>query len=30
MTREEALSLEGTGWSGDLNRLREDAPPDVG
>jgi Arc/MetJ family transcription regulator len=30
MTREEALSLEGTGWDGDLDRLREDAPPDVG
>ncbi len=30
MTREEALSMEGTGWDGDLDRLREDAPPDVG
>lgn len=30
MAREEALALEGTGWDGDLDRLREDTPPDVG
>jgi len=25
---EEALALEGSGWEGDLDRLRDDAPPD--
>lgn len=25
---EEALALEGSGWEGDLERLRDDAPPD--
>lgn len=24
---EEALALEDTGWEGDLDRMREDAPP---
>lgn len=25
---EEALDLEGSGWEGDLDRIRDDAPPD--
>lgn len=25
---EEALALEGSGWEGDLDHLRDDAPPD--
>ena len=25
---EEALALEGSGWDGDLDRMREDAPSD--
>ena len=30
MTREEMLSMEGTGWFGDLDEIREgDRPPDV-
>jgi Arc/MetJ family transcription regulator len=24
---EEALALEGSGWEGDLDRVRDDAPP---
>jgi Arc/MetJ family transcription regulator len=28
LTREEALSLEGSGWDGDLDELRRDVPPD--
>jgi Arc/MetJ family transcription regulator len=25
---EEALALEGSGWEGDLDRMRDDSPPD--
>ncbi|MFN2346917.1 MAG: type II toxin-antitoxin system VapB family antitoxin [Dermatophilaceae bacterium] len=25
---EEALALEGSGWDGDLDQMRDDAPPD--
>ena len=25
---EEALALEGSGWEGDLDQMRDDAPPD--
>jgi Arc/MetJ family transcription regulator len=28
LTREEALDLEGSGWEGDLDEMRSDAPPD--
>lgn len=27
LTREEALTLEGSGWDGDLDELRRDVPP---
>ncbi|HEX8067998.1 MAG TPA: type II toxin-antitoxin system VapB family antitoxin [Thermoleophilaceae bacterium] len=27
MSREEALAMEGTGWEGDLEQLRNAAPP---
>lgn len=27
LTREEALDLEGSGWDGDLDEVRSDAPP---
>lgn len=27
MDIEEALALEGSGWEGDLDRMRDDAPP---
>jgi Arc/MetJ family transcription regulator len=27
LTREEALAVEGSGWEGDLDRMRRDAPP---
>lgn len=27
LTTDEALALEGTGWDGDLDALRDDAPP---
>lgn len=26
---DEALAMEGSGWEGDLDRMREDAPPDT-
>jgi Arc/MetJ family transcription regulator len=25
---DEAIAMEGSGWEGDLDRMREDAPPD--
>lgn len=28
LTREEALALEDSGWEGDLEQMRDDAPPD--
>lgn len=28
VTTEEALALEHTGWAGDLEQMREDAPPE--
>lgn len=27
MTRDEALAMEGTGWEGDLDEMRDDPPP---
>ena len=27
LTTEEALALEGSGWEGDLDQIRDDAPP---
>jgi Arc/MetJ family transcription regulator len=27
MSREEALAMEGTGWEGDLDEMRNDPPP---
>lgn len=27
LSTEEALALESTGWDGDLDRMRDDAPP---
>lgn len=27
LTTEQALALEGSGWEGDLEQLRDDAPP---
>lgn len=27
LTRDEALELEGSGWDGDLDEMRRDAPP---
>ncbi|MEX2548821.1 MAG: type II toxin-antitoxin system VapB family antitoxin [Nitriliruptoraceae bacterium] len=27
---EEALAMEGSGWDGDLDRIRDDAPPETG
>lgn len=29
MTRDEALALENSGWKGDLDQMRQDAPPDA-
>ncbi len=29
LTTEEALALEGVGWDGDLDALRDDLPPDA-
>ncbi len=29
LTTEEALALEGAGWDGDLDALRDDLPPDA-
>ncbi len=29
MTREEALALENSGWEGDLDEMRSEAPPDT-
>ncbi len=29
LTVDEAIALEGSGWEGDLDRMREDAPPDI-
>lgn len=26
---DEAIALEGSGWEGDLDRMRDDAPPDT-
>lgn len=26
---DEAIAMEGSGWEGDLDRMREDAPPDT-
>jgi Arc/MetJ family transcription regulator len=26
---DEAIAMEGSGWEGDLDRMREDAPPDI-
>jgi Arc/MetJ family transcription regulator len=26
---DEAIAMEGCGWEGDLDRMREDAPPDT-
>jgi len=28
LATEEALALEGSGWEGDLDRMRDDSPPD--
>lgn len=28
MTREEILAMEGTGWDGDLDEMRNDPPPE--
>lgn len=28
LTRDEALALEDSGWEGDLDKMRDDAPPD--
>lgn len=30
MSREQALSLEGTGWDGDVDAFRGDTPSDLG
>ena len=29
LTVDEAIAMEGSGWAGDLDRMREDAPPDI-
>lgn len=29
LSTEEAIAMEGSGWEGDLDRMREDAPPDT-
>ena len=29
LTVDEAIAMEGSGWAGDLDRMREDAPPDT-
>lgn len=26
---DEAIALEGSGWDGDLDRMRQDTPPDI-
>jgi Arc/MetJ family transcription regulator len=26
---DDAIAMEGSGWEGDLDRMREDAPPDT-
>lgn len=26
---DEAIAMEGSGWGGDLDQMREDAPPDI-
>lgn len=28
LSKDEALALEGSGWEGDLERMRDEAPPD--
>ena len=29
LSADEAIAMEGSGWEGDLDQMREDAPPDT-